>query len=307
MAATVVRALEQDRDTEAIVVLYDPSEPEPGAGKEMPGADVVAVVRGALRAARIEIRDAYRVSDGRWWSYLCRDPQCCPTEGTEIVAPEQPGGPSTVAATAVHAGMAILPDRASLRQSLEPPAPWTRGATSQALDRVGEGLIARWRAGQQDQVETEVLDLIASLVIRFGRRCPTITDDEAVLVAIGLHDVEVRDTAITWTIGKDAEALQLLLVEVVRRVGPPEHVPAATVLAWCAYLRGNGALASVALELVNETNPNYSLALLIDQMLQGGIHPENLRRTTEQAQQEMRRRSPPRKRESPETAAPDSS
>ena len=53
----------------------------------------------------------------------------------------------------------------------------------------------------------------------------------------------------------------------VRRVEPVDAVPAATVLAWCAYLRGQGALAAVVLDLVAEADPDYSLAQLLVTML----------------------------------------
>jgi hypothetical protein len=65
------------------------------------------------------------------------------------------------------------------------------------------------------------------------------------------------------------------------------------VLAWSAYLKGNGALANVALEIVFATDPEYSLALLVDQALQNGLPPEMLRRSTEEAAREMAESSEP--------------
>lgn len=39
--------------------------------------------------ANLLVLDALRVVDGRWWSYECDDPSCCPPEGTPIPTPEE--------------------------------------------------------------------------------------------------------------------------------------------------------------------------------------------------------------------------
>src|SRR3954469_15454362 len=284
LAPTVVRALENDSDDEAFVLLYDPDESRGDRGT--PGQALVHRLRRDLRAARIRLRDAYRIADGRWWSYLCRNPRCCPPAGAPVptsVASDS----SVIAATAVHAGMTALPDRDALRKTLEPAAPWIRAASEQALDRLGDLLAERLEAAGTRGVLDEFLEQVRTLVVRFEDRRAELTGDEAATVAVALHSISVRDRVVTWTIGERAEALQRLLVEVVRRVGSPENVPVATVLAWSAYLKGNGGLANVALEIVFATDPQYSLALLVDQALQNGLPPELLRRTTEEAAREL--------------------
>jgi hypothetical protein len=268
-------------------VLYGPTEGPRG----QPGDELVTTLRAVLSAAHIRVRDAYRVSDGRWWSYLCDDPTCCPTEGTPIRRPDQAGGPSRVAATAVVAGLAAFPDRGALRASLEAPAPWTRPAAEQALERLGEQLAVRFDRGEKDQVAGEMLASIAELRTRFAGRQPSLSTDEAATVAVALHSIRLRDEVVTWTADHDADALQRLLTEVVRSVGPPEHVPAVTVLAWGAYLSGNGALASVALESALVADPDYSLAQLLDRLVQSGIHPDELRRQTELTRADLRQSS----------------
>ena len=57
-----------------------------------------------------------RANDGRFWSYLCDAPECCPPEGKsyEIVG-------SAVAAAATVAGCVALPDRGAVVRSLAPP------------------------------------------------------------------------------------------------------------------------------------------------------------------------------------------
>jgi hypothetical protein len=293
MAQRVVRALHEDGDAQAILLVYDPPAGTDQAGRKRtglrPGEEIVAAVRSGLRRAGIRLRDALRVADGRWWSYLCDDPTCCPPDGSPVRSPEMPGGPSLVAATAVGAGLSALPDRAALGATLEPPTPETHEATEQAMDRFADRLATRCSA-DPTAVADEMVDETRSLVERFTGRQPMLTDDEVARVALGLHILDVRDTVITWSTRPDADALQALLVEVVRRTAAPAHVPAATVLSWCAYATGKGSLASVALELVGRSDPDYPLAQLVDSMLQHGIHPDRLREVTEATAEDLRRR-----------------
>lgn len=284
LVTTVVRALQNDSDTEAFVLLYDPVVGQGDRGT--PGLALFRQLRRGLRTADIRLRDAYRVAGGRWWSYVCHDPRCCPPGGAPVPTAEASDS-SVIAATAVHAGLIALPDRDALRRSLEPPAPWTHAASEQALERLGDALADRLdRVGTKGALD-EFLDQIRDLVARFEDRSATLTSEQAATVALALHSLPLRDRVVTWTIGERAEALQRLLVEVVRHVGPPENVPVATVLAWSAYVKGNGGLANVALEIVFATDPEYSLALLVDQALQNGLPPELLRRSTEETANEL--------------------
>ncbi len=69
----------------------------------------------ALAEAGLAVLDALRVTDGRWWSYLCTEPECCPPEGTRY-DPQS----SAVPAAAVFAGQVALPDRAALAAQVAP-------------------------------------------------------------------------------------------------------------------------------------------------------------------------------------------
>src|SRR5690606_27175044 len=73
-----------------------------------------ALVEAARR--RIQVREALRVEAGRWWSYLCDQPECCPATGTRF-------DPSTsaVAARMTVAGFTALPDRRALARPVGAP------------------------------------------------------------------------------------------------------------------------------------------------------------------------------------------
>jgi hypothetical protein len=48
-----------------------------------------ATLNVLAESARLTVIDTLRVVDGRWWSYECEDPSCCPPEGTPIPTPEE--------------------------------------------------------------------------------------------------------------------------------------------------------------------------------------------------------------------------
>ena len=95
----------QDADA-ATVVGYGPAARVTG---------VVDAIGDALTAAGLVVLDALRVTEGRWFSYLCVEPSCCPPEGTSY----DPAA-SQVSAAAVFAGQVALPDRAALAAQVSP-------------------------------------------------------------------------------------------------------------------------------------------------------------------------------------------
>ncbi len=109
-----------------------------------PGALVTPVAeqfRVGLRSTGITLHDLVRVEDGRYWSYFCDNPLCCPAEGAPFDALAHPA-----AAALTTAGIPAYPDRASLSRSLAPvsgPAADSMGqATQRALRRAEQLLTA---------------------------------------------------------------------------------------------------------------------------------------------------------------------
>ena len=99
---------------------------------------------------------------------------------------------------------------------------------------------------------------------------------DVALLLVGLRDVRVRDTVLwdlmhqrprTWP--RAAESLGRAV-----RLAPKGHIaPAATLLSILRWQVGDGTRAVIALERALETEPDYSLAHLIDAMIAGGMHP----------------------------------
>jgi hypothetical protein len=98
-------------------------------------------LRGALAGTRIAELDVLRVEGGRYWSYVCLEPSCCPPSGVVF----DPAAPAAVAA--VVAGRVALPDRASLVRAIAPVEGSARAsmrvATERAWRRLDDLLDAR--------------------------------------------------------------------------------------------------------------------------------------------------------------------
>lgn len=96
------------------------------------------------------------------------------------------------------------------------------------------------------------------------------------MLVAGLRDVRVRDTVL-WECARMAgdermAALSVLMVGL--RCAPTGAVaPVATCCALVAWLAGDGARASVAVERALADDPAYSLAQLLVQSLAAGMPP----------------------------------
>jgi len=117
---------------ETLCVIYPP---EGGPARMADYRRVVAGMSTPLRVAGVAPLDVLFVADGRWRSFLCDRPACCPPEGSPVNA-----GASAIAALSAYSGLAVLPNRAALAAGLEPYGPEMaermRAACDAALNRI---------------------------------------------------------------------------------------------------------------------------------------------------------------------------
>ena len=224
----------------------------------------------ALDDLRVPVLDALRVTDGRYWSYLCDEPECCPPGGV----PCDPAS-SVIAAAATYAGQVAFPDRESLAAQLAPvdgPA-WVAmaAATERAVHRRAELV-----AGCPDEVaEARAVRRAGRVAVRDASRRQRdggrLGDDDVAWLAVLLTDLPVRDYA--WERTDAADWQVALWTDVLRRV-PAEYVPApACLLAFAAWRAGQGALACVAVARALEADPAYNMAVLLDEVLRYALPP----------------------------------
>ncbi|MFG2056273.1 DUF4192 domain-containing protein [Micromonospora sp. NPDC048930] len=249
----------------ATVIGYGPAARVTGA---------VDAVGEALDRAGLLVLDALRVTDGRWWSYLCTEPECCPPDGT----PYDPVT-SEVSAAAVYAGQVALPDRAALTAQVSALDGPVRVAMRRATARARRRLAALTEEASETalvggrSVRSAGVAAVRT-AFRRHRRGERLTDDEVAWLTVLLTQLPVRDHAWERTDGRDADIS--LWTDVLRRAEPELSAAPGSLLAFAAWRAGYGALAAVALERVLGAHPDYSLALLLDDMLRRGFPPSEL-------------------------------
>jgi Domain of unknown function (DUF4192) len=259
---------------------------------------VAEQLRAGLRGAGIAMRDVLRVQDGRYWSYVCTDPGCCPPDGVPFDVSAHPA-----AAAMTAAGMPARPDRESLADSVAPltgqAAESMRLATERAVLRAAE-LIASLGAPDGSSANTAGASSRVSsspsgtpgglwLAVEAGREAVRaaisiyrhggrITDhDQLAWLTVTIADLRVRDDAWARMEPRHRADHQRLWTDVVRHACEP-YVPApASLLAFIAWQSGDGALANVAIERALAADPEYSMAHLIGQALDAGLPPSAAR------------------------------
>lgn len=243
-------------------------------------------VAEALQRAGLPVLDQLRVTDGRYWSFMCTDAECCPAAGRDCLPAD-----SVIAAEATFSGAVALPDRAALIARLAPVA---RPAPSEpARERLAElfareeksGLLGRNEgpagrsAGEDERSGFErQVRRAGRAAVRAAERCyrdgRQLSDDEVAWLAALLVHLPVRDYA--WERTSDAPVWLALWTDALRRV-EPAYIPApACLLAFAAWRAGDGALARVAVDRALAQEPDYSMAGLIDEMLRLALHPQAL-------------------------------
>lgn len=258
-----------------------------------PVADALAA---AVRRHRLRLRDLLRVEDGRYWSYLCGNVNCCPPEGTPFDYPSHP-----VAAAMTVAGLAAYPDREALAATLAP----LTGEAAQEMDQAIERACARMQV-LVDRAERAGGGNPLRLAISAGRRAVreaigvyrgggTITDADAFAwLLVSLVSLPVRDDAWARMVPGHRQAHLRLWADIVRRAGGPWLPAPASLLAFTAWQSGDGTLANVALDRALAADPGYSMARLLRDILAAGVPPAQaqLPMTPEEVEESYARTEP---------------
>ncbi len=104
-----------------------------------------------------------------------------------------------------------------------------------------------------------------------------LSDAELAGLACALGDVEFRDTMYALAVGASAGEAESLWALLSRSLPTPWRVEALVLVAFSAYVRGDGPLAGVALEAALRCQPDHRMAGMLDTALQSGLRPEHIR------------------------------
>lgn len=120
------------------------------------------------------------------------------------------------------------------------------------------------------------LDIVLGY-IRDQQRCEQTPARTVAEIAVALHDHEVRDALFALADSPHADAAEQLWAQLTRTLPGQNRAEAATLLAYFAYVRGDGPLAGIALDAALDADPRHRMAQLLHVALEAGIHPQRLR------------------------------
>ena len=232
-----------------------------------PRSDVVAAMSEACASVGVGVWTSVWVSELRakapWRRYgACGGGGSLPDPAT-----------SPVAAAAVAAGQVTYADRSDLERLVAPADPEALRRRSALLDAQCEQLDDCGEfAGGYASMET-----VRAWVERAASDHFCLGDDDVVELCLALCDPIVRDAGFGFASGPYAAAAERLWTALVQQSPDPDAAEAAVLLAHCALLRGNGALAGIALERAQQAWPTHRLSVMFQSALDSGLGPDELR------------------------------
>ncbi|MFE3000040.1 DUF4192 domain-containing protein [Nocardia sp. NPDC059246] len=190
--------------------------------------------------------------------------------------PDPDTSPVAVAYTA--AGRTIHRSRSALADLV---------TTDTALrDRVAPLMLAaavdthrRWaRAAQIGDLHADTRRTLWHVMHAITTWSPTESPDPQMLaeVAVALRDRAIRDVMFGVAAGAHAARAEQLWSILTRALPDPDRAQAATLLAFHAYLRGDGPLAGIALGAALSSDPKHLMARLLHAALTYGMDPTRL-------------------------------
>ncbi|MGB3370567.1 MAG: DUF4192 domain-containing protein [Rhodococcus sp. (in: high G+C Gram-positive bacteria)] len=221
-----------------------------------------------LRDRGTELAQVYLTAElvlgSRWWTAFG------PAESGTI--PDPTTSPVTLAY--LLEGRGVHESRDKLAEAIEP--------VDTAVSRTVEELLRSGRSRDRGSDRMR-LDAILSRLAMWAASSP---DHPAVVAlptetiaefGLALRNVMVRDSLLAITLTGFAELAEQLWSYLMRILPAPERACPATLLGFSAYARGEGALATLALDIALDADPDYSLAQLLDRSLLAGARPAMIR------------------------------
>lgn len=264
--AQMVAARMAYAEAEAVMLFVYPKR-RPSKGRPLPRRALIDAIE---RELAVPLRDAVLVARDRVWSYVCDDALCCPPEGRKRPT-ESPGQLALEAAHALN-GRAVLPSRDDVVASVQPLTGSAAARMEDALDRA-----AAVHAASPRPFRRRARRAAEDARDRYLDGPGGFTDDDAALLIVALHEWQLRDEMLGWSVEHE-DAMRSLFNDLARRAIAPIDAPACTAAAALAYVQGDGLVAATALERALDSDPEYSLANLLQTMLDGQLPPSEFRK-----------------------------
>ncbi|RSM70682.1 DUF4192 domain-containing protein [Kibdelosporangium aridum] len=189
-----------------------------------------------------------------WWCYtdlecngLVPDPTSC-----------------TLAATAAAMGAVTYDSKEDLRATLEPA---DRSPLAQRTERIEAAL-------NLNQDEAHARQLLEDLIKEAREGTWTLSEERLVDLAVALSNVRVRDGCLRPEVTSIGHPIEQVWTELVRALPTPYRAEPACLLALTAFLRGDGVLAGVAIDVALQANPEHTFANLMRTSMDFGLPPD---------------------------------
>jgi hypothetical protein len=241
---------------------------------------LAAALSDAMAHAGIYLAECLRADDDRYWSYIYRDQESFPPEGTRI------GAMGTAEAAALAAaGEQVLPSRDAVAATIAPVTGDAVHAMQEATQRAEQHVAhVLDRLGQPGRtcdarrvITADGLDAVAGLIATYRDGGQYSSDYQIAWLTVALKDLRIRDDAWARMEPRDRAAHLRMWTDVVRRAQPRYVAAPASLLAFVAWQSGHGALANLALDRALADRPGYSMAELLRQVITAGAPPSMAR------------------------------
>lgn len=257
-AEQLAARVRQERATRVVIAVYT----EQRDHGERAGEELVDLLCAEL--SDLVITEAVLVRGGRFFSYLCSDPSCCPDEGTPVDVAADSSPLMLLKAENALEGRVMVADRDTLAASLEGPEPLEEEAAVRRCEAAAAG------------ARPDARMLWATVVDRFRVPPAELSDDEAAALAVSLQDKVIRD-GIAASPEPDVPVVVRLLAELCRRTPDAFAAPVCTLFGWLSYSTGGGAVVSIALDRALRCDPGYEFARLLEEAWVRQMPPERIR------------------------------
>ncbi|WP_158840248.1 DUF4192 domain-containing protein [Saccharothrix deserti] len=271
VADQLTAPLSRCRSANAVIVVIGGGSGDPP--EDLPHDALVDEVDDALHAARVPLLLAVwtraTAKGESWFDYH--------DVGTSGTVPDPTS--TTLAATTAAEGHITYASREAMAELLaaDPPEALSRRAT----------LLNRRAADTPHRLDGTIpprhQELIHAEVVRAATRKRPLTDEEVADLAHALSNPWVRDSSLGYCVGEHAQSAEALWTELTRACPAPERAEPATLLAFSAYIKGLGTLASLALDRAEQAHPGHRLSELLRAALDTGLSPDHLRQLAERA------------------------
>jgi Domain of unknown function (DUF4192) len=246
-----------------------------GYGADGAVSPVAAALRSRAAEAGITLTEFLRAEGGRYWSYVCSEPRCCPPEGTPFDVSDHPAARAFAAS-----GRRVLASREALAATIAPADGdqatamrlATRKAEKQVSVRVGRTTGANDRIARRRLVAAVGQPMIVDAIGRY-RAGDTIGPESAAWLTVALRELRVRDDAWARMVSEHNAAHTRLWTDLTRLAQPGYVAAPASLLGFVAWQAGDGALANIALDRALADNGRYSMARLLRRALDAGAPP----------------------------------